>query len=160
VPPRFAPTALVTSEFPTSTDGMDSQRTRWEHGHLDMLLHHGLPLLARGLVRGDGRAVALALDLMVPPLTMLLLLTFGAGAAAVAVGGLTGAGWLAAAGAALPGLLMAAILVAWGRHGRDVLPFSHLLQLPMYVLWKIPIYFRFLAGRQVEWIRTRRRDEP
>jgi cellulose synthase/poly-beta-1,6-N-acetylglucosamine synthase-like glycosyltransferase len=160
VPPLFAPTALVTSEFPTSTEGMDSQRTRWEHGHLDMLLNFGVPLLWQGLRRADRLAIAMALDLIVPPLTMLMLVTIGAGALALAVG--IGTGWqpLVAGGIALPALMVTAVLAAWSRHGRDILPFGNLLQLPLYVFWKLPIYFRFLAGKQVEWIRTRRRDEP
>ncbi|WXG52253.1 MAG: glycosyltransferase family 2 protein [Candidatus Sedimenticola sp. (ex Thyasira tokunagai)] len=38
VPPMFCPGAKVSSIFPTSSDGVNSQRTRWEHGHLGMII--------------------------------------------------------------------------------------------------------------------------
>ncbi|MCU0773168.1 MAG: glycosyltransferase family 2 protein [Ideonella sp.] len=158
-PPLFVPQALVTSEFPDSAAGMDSQRTRWEHGHLDMLLRNAGPLLWRSVRRGDLRAAALALDLAVPPLTMLVLAVAGASVFGVAVGAWTGVPGLVMASGAIPVALTVTVLAAWARHGRDVLPLVQLIQLPIYVLWKLPIYFRFLVGRQVEWIRTRRREE-
>jgi len=56
-------------------------------------------------------------------------------------------------------LLCAATLLAWGRHGRAVLTLSDLLSVPGYVLWKIPLYLRFVFNRQIEWIRTERDGE-
>src|SRR5262249_12067737 len=36
-PSRFCPSALVTSQFPTSAQGAADQRRRWEHGSLMIL---------------------------------------------------------------------------------------------------------------------------
>jgi hypothetical protein len=124
-----------------------------------MLLRNVGPLLWRSVRRGDLRAAALALDLAVPPLTMLVLAVAGASVFGVAVGAWTGVPGLVMASGAIPVALTVTVLAAWARHGRDVLPLVQLIQLPIYVLWKLPIYFRFLVGRQVEWIRTRRREE-
>ena len=33
-PPMFCPDAVVNSHFPTSQEGLNIQRKRWEHGHL------------------------------------------------------------------------------------------------------------------------------
>src|SRR5262249_8178269 len=37
-PPSFCPTARITSYFPASIEGALSQRTRWERGHIGMML--------------------------------------------------------------------------------------------------------------------------
>ena len=40
------------------------------------------------------------------------------------------------------------------------LPFRHLLHVPFYVLWKIPLYLSLLVGKkQKTWERTARKDE-
>jgi hypothetical protein len=84
---------------------------------------------------------------------------------------LAGIGFTAAAGAAadhwLPFQLLATVflldvallLAAWWRHGRDELPFKALLLVPLYMLWKIPIYTGFFTRRQTGWNRTRRASE-
>ena len=64
--------------------------------------------------------------------------------------------WVAAL--AFAGLSFA-LLLAWWREGRSILPFSALLKTPLYVLWKIPIYVGFYINRQRGWNRTRREGE-
>jgi hypothetical protein len=158
--PRFEPRALVTSSFPEPGAASTRQRTRWEHGHIATLLQQGPRLLARGLARGDAACVALALDLMVPPLALLLTLTV----VAAAFNGIVG--WLlldfaapALASAASLGLLAVAVLLAWARAGRDLLRLSELACAPVYAAAKLPIYLAFLWGRQVEWVRAKRNGE-
>jgi hypothetical protein len=34
-----------------------------------------------------------------------------------------------------------------------------LARVPLYVLWKLPIYLRFVTARESRWIRTRRDGE-
>jgi hypothetical protein len=80
---------------------------------------------------------------------------------ALAVVGWLAAGWIApmaVAGTSL-GLLSAATLLAWYKHGRSVLTLADLLSVPSYVLWKIPLYLRFVFNRQIDWIRTQRDGE-
>jgi hypothetical protein len=158
-PPWFEPQALVTSEFPTSEQGAASQRTRWEHGHLQVLTSQAPPLIARGLLRADWRALALAVDLIVPPLA-LLVMTVLAATLLAALGGALGAGWEAFGfGLALLALLTVAVLSAWARFARGVVSLGEIARAPLYALNKVPVYVRYLAGRQSEWVRTRRRGE-
>jgi len=158
-PPQFAPDVLVTSSFPTTTQGVASQRQRWEHGHLAMLGHELPLLIASALMRLSPVALGLAADLLVPPLALLVLLLL----LALMVSSIAWwfAGWAAPLVIASTSfaLLLVAILLAWFRHGRSVLSFSDLLSVPSYVLWKIPLYLRFVLNRQIEWIRTQRDGE-
>jgi hypothetical protein len=52
--------------------------------------------------------------------------------------------------------VLLAIFAAWLRYGRQRLPFTTLLTAPFYILWKLPIYVRFLFRRQKAWVRTER----
>src|SRR3954451_6224269 len=62
----------VTSPLPTKRSGFMSQRTRWEHGHMRTMLTEVPRLLARFLVTGDVALLALALELAVPPLSLMV----------------------------------------------------------------------------------------
>lgn len=154
--PLFCPEALVTSEFPVSPKGLQSQRTRWEHGHLAMLFRDGPGLLLEGLRTRNAGLCALTLDMCVPPLALLVLV-------ALAFAALGGLAW-AVSGAvlpwslALPGpvLLAAAVLASWLRFGRDILSWRELAYAPIYALVKIPLYLKFVVQRQVAWVRSER----
>jgi hypothetical protein len=65
--PLFCPEARVSSEF-ASGDGLRAQRTRWEHGHLALLVNEVPALLLQAFTRRDAKLAALALDLCSPPL--------------------------------------------------------------------------------------------
>jgi cellulose synthase/poly-beta-1,6-N-acetylglucosamine synthase-like glycosyltransferase len=158
-PPTFCPGALVRGELPSGARAAAAQRTRWEHGHLQTLLTQVPRLVGAAFRRGRPGLLGLALELSVPPLSMLFLLWAAAGAVA--------GGWWAFGGPALPALLLAggglavllAILAAWLRFGREVLPPAGLLAAPVYVLGKVPIYLAFVFRRQRAWVRTER-DRP
>jgi cellulose synthase/poly-beta-1,6-N-acetylglucosamine synthase-like glycosyltransferase len=154
--PRFEPRALVTSRFPEPGAATTRQRTRWEHGHLATLLSDGPRLMARGLARRDLACVALALDLMVPPLALLLGLTTAMAAINLGAWALWDARVPVLASAMALALLGAMVLVAWARVGRDLLRLRELACAPLYAAAKLPIYLRFLIGRQVDWVRAKR----
>ncbi len=157
--PLFAPKAVVESTFAATHDAHEAQRTRWEHGHIDTLLH-GVPrLFMTALKRLDGASLAMALDLSVPPLA-LLMTNLAALFAVSAVWGVTGGSSMSASisGVALM-LVGLAVVLAWLRFGRDLLPGTTLLAAPWYALRKIPIYLRFLFARQTQWVRSRRDGE-
>lgn len=155
-PAQFCPEALVTSDFPSSADGITSQRTRWEHGHLGVILSLAPRIILQAILRGDSRLIALALDLCVPPLAFLLMLELGAcvaGATFYLSSGRDLPMWLAATSLALLGL---SVLLSWSRYGQRVISFAHLAYAPFYALGKIPVYLKFFVGRQVEWVRSKR----
>ncbi|MEO6367214.1 MAG: glycosyltransferase family 2 protein [Steroidobacteraceae bacterium] len=155
--PEFCPSALVTSQFAANVEGADSQRTRWEHGHMHLLVSRVPGLLWTSMRRGNLGALALAMDLLVPPLALLALLVAATSVASVTLA-LVHVAFLPAAWSALCvlTLLLAGVGCAWLRHGRDLLSMGDLARVPLYALRKIPIYVRFLVARQVSWIRARR----
>lgn len=154
--PLFCPDARVSSEFPRSPEGARSQRTRWEHGHLAVIVGEAPRLLLAALARRNLRLTALVLDLCVPPLALLTLAVFAvlaaAGVLALAGGGVLPFALAAGAGA----LLGMAVLLGWLGCGRHIVSFADLARAPLYALSKIPLYLRFLVRRQVDWVRSRR----
>lgn len=155
-PPLFCPQAKVGSVFPTEDEGVRSQRTRWEHGHLSVIASAGPRLLWRALVQRNAMLAAMVLDLMVPPLASLVLVLTVL-LAIDAVWWLSGGGALALVlvALAIAGLVFA-VGAAWVRYGRHLVTPRELLALPIYVAAKIPVYVRLFTKRQVEWVRTKR----
>jgi cellulose synthase/poly-beta-1,6-N-acetylglucosamine synthase-like glycosyltransferase len=154
--PLFCPRALVSSTFPASAAGIQSQRTRWEHGHLSVILSEAPSLLLESLKSRDTRLLALALDLCVPPLALLVL----AAAALWMVGAiyyvLAGAVLALAASTAGVLLIAASVLISWAAYGRQILSLRDLLFGVSYPLRKISLYFKFLFAREMQWVRSKR----
>jgi cellulose synthase/poly-beta-1,6-N-acetylglucosamine synthase-like glycosyltransferase len=155
-PPLFCPRALVTSSFPAAPDGVANQRTRWEHGHLGILTGQARVLLWQAIVQRNLQLVALLLDLCVPPLALLTLLVttvFATTAILFAYTRMVLPFYLSTASLLL---LMLAVLLAWSRHGKQVISLASLAMAPIYALSKIPLYLKFVVDRQVEWVRSKR----
>lgn len=157
--PRFVEHALVTSEAASARDTI-TQRTRWEHGFVKTARSHGLPLVSEGVVEGRWPLFWMGLHLLVPPLALL----FALGLALAGVLFLTG--WLAESGygpafavSAMLGAAGIAVFLAWLREGRSTLGFATLLRVPLYILWKIPVYLRLVRGAETQWVRTNRKGE-
>jgi cellulose synthase/poly-beta-1,6-N-acetylglucosamine synthase-like glycosyltransferase len=157
--PQFLPDAVFTSEFASSKEGFSAQRTRWEHGHLSLILGAVPRLLFRSIVSRDIDLLALALDLSVPPLALLTMMA--------------GVLWLLT----LPyyflaadytplilvsiacGMLAFSVFASWFRFGRTTISFRDLCFTVLYSVGKIPLYLRFLYARQFDWVRSKRNGE-
>lgn len=61
-PPQFCLEAVVTASLPQGKAAAQSQRTRWEHGRLDLTRRYWPKLMALGLAQGRLGLIALALD--------------------------------------------------------------------------------------------------
>jgi cellulose synthase/poly-beta-1,6-N-acetylglucosamine synthase-like glycosyltransferase len=155
-PAMFLPEARVDSPLPQERRAARTQRTRWEHGHLKTLLVQA-PRLAICAARHRRIDLAwLALDLAIPPLSLLvMLLAVGTTLSGLlwAILGLVGP--LVICGGASLGL-GAAVLMGWAVHCRQQVPLLVLLGAPLYALGKLPIYAAFLTRRQQQWVRTER----
>jgi cellulose synthase/poly-beta-1,6-N-acetylglucosamine synthase-like glycosyltransferase len=157
--PVYVESARVNGRLPDSTAGAATQRTRWEHGYLQTILTQ-CPRLAWTGVRGFRSDLLLvALDLVVPPLALLVLSGLVAVAVSLVEVWLNGTWWAVlmmglAAGAAGMGLS-----VAWVVFARKRFPLRAMVSIPAYVLKKLPIYTGFLVHRQQAWVRTERRLE-
>jgi cellulose synthase/poly-beta-1,6-N-acetylglucosamine synthase-like glycosyltransferase len=155
-PPKFCPDGQVTGQLPHQQQATRSQRTRWEHGHLQTLLTQVPRLLQEAIRQRRLDLLALSLHLSVPPLSLLILL-WGTVTVLASLAGVLGISWLPARLLAIEGLLIVgSILAAWIRFGRGRLPIQSLLAVPLYILWKIPLYLAFLVRPQTRWIRTER----
>ena len=154
--PVFCPSAICTSEFATSARGAQSQRQRWEHGHVRMILHMPRAVFT-GLRRGKWEVLTLAADLIVPPLTLWVLIV-GASFTVIVLLTLVGvpptAFFISLAGALA---LALAVFLTWFSHGRDILPMRDITAVGRYILGKLPLYARIFSGRASnEWVRTDR----
>jgi cellulose synthase/poly-beta-1,6-N-acetylglucosamine synthase-like glycosyltransferase len=156
---RFCPDVLVLSSFPTQGEGTRTQRARWEHGHLSMMFSAVPRMLGQALRRRDGALLALAIDLTIPPLALLVMLVVMCTAISLVVGLVTGAYSPFVVGALDLALVTIAVGRSWWRYGRARLPLTVLALAPWYAIAKIPLYARFLVARETEWIRSKR-DAP
>jgi cellulose synthase/poly-beta-1,6-N-acetylglucosamine synthase-like glycosyltransferase len=156
-PPMFFPSAVVTSEFPASVRGTDSQRQRWEYGHIELILTLGARFIFLAIARRNLALLALALDMAIPPVTVLGLLVIGMAAIAglsVCFGSSPVA--LFVSGVSLVALVLA-VLLSWLRYGHDVLPLGSSLLIGPYVVGKLRLYRQFLQrGFVLKWKRTDR----
>lgn len=156
-PPLYLPSAVVESDFPTNEEGSRSQRQRWEHGHLSMLISDIPRLAAQALLKRNGRLLAMCMDVCIPPLALLgVFLVFNA----LLAGLLLAAGWVSSAAATIAWAAVlvfgAAVMVGWWSVGRRWVNAMDLLMVPLYIAAKIPIYIGFLFRKPVSWIKTRR----
>ena len=156
-PPLFCPTAIVKSSFPPTLQGAVSQRERWEHGHVGLSFMKAPELICRALVSGNMGLLALALDIAVPPLTLLgclnvlallttsLAVLFGVAPLGLYVSAVSFTAFLVA------------VLLAWLTHGRDVLPVYSIVLVGSYIFAKLGLYLRLLRhGPISRWTRTDR----
>lgn len=147
--------AQVTSSA-APIESSRAQRSRWEHGFLRTAATKGLPLLLEGLVKRSRNLTTLGAHLLVPPLALLMLLSVTGLAIAAAVGFSTGHWIPLTVGGSAFAFSGVMLLVSWWYYGRAVLPFADLLRIPLYIIWKIPIYIGFFTRNQKDWNRTQR----
>jgi cellulose synthase/poly-beta-1,6-N-acetylglucosamine synthase-like glycosyltransferase len=155
-PPMLVEGATVWSPA-ASASGTLTQRRRWEGGFLATMLKTAPAALARSLRRGDGRGLCAALDLCIPPLALLFLLN----AAALLLSGLGvlagGAAWPILGQIAVGAVAAIAVVLAWFREGRRFASAGTLLRLPLYVVWKLPMYVGLARrGAPEDWLRSGR----
>ena len=157
-PPMFCPEAEVSSTFPTSAVAADHQRQRWEQGHVDLILARAPRLIASAIVRRDLGLFVLALDLAVPPLVLLGLLTAGVLLLASLVTWLGGSPMALIISAVNLLTFTAAIVLSWITFARDILPPRVLWSVAPYAVRKFDLYRRVLSGSRIsQWIRTDRK---
>lgn len=150
--PLFLHEAVVTSVFPPSEVATNTQRARWEHGHLSVIMNEAPKLIVGAIKNKNVQMLGMACDLLIPPLAMLTLLCLTVFVLSILLANkltlfLT---------LVLLGCLLLAVLLAWIKFGREIISFKQLCYAPIYALVKIPLYFKFFINRQVEWVRSKR----
>jgi len=156
--PAFCPDALVTSAFPVSQSAADIQRARWEHGSMNVARKNALSLFGSAIARADLRLGAMALDLAIPPLSVL----FAIHLASLAVSApllFFNAGLAFALAAVSFSIFIIAAGAAWAAFGRTILPVRALGEIVGFLAGKTRVYGA--GGRQStkRWTRTGRDGE-
>lgn len=155
-PPIFCPQIQVTGRLPQEQTAATVQRTRWEHGNLQILFTQVPHLLRSAIQLKRWELFVLALELSVPPLSLLVIF-WGLGMAGAILINLLGAGMFAVTLFAIMGVMIfLAIFFAWIKFGHKIISGFALLSVPLYLLWKVPIYLGFLINPEKNWIRTQR----
>jgi cellulose synthase/poly-beta-1,6-N-acetylglucosamine synthase-like glycosyltransferase len=155
-PSSFCPDARVIGNLPTSTVAAKSQRTRWEHGHLQTILKYVPQLVSAALRQKRFDLLMSAIDLCIPPLSLFTVIWFGVTFVSLLFALVT-TQWIANTIAVSAGvMLLTAILISWAKFARSDLPLRELFAIPFYIIWKMPLYLKFLIQPQKVWIRTER----
>jgi cellulose synthase/poly-beta-1,6-N-acetylglucosamine synthase-like glycosyltransferase len=156
------PPALITDSFVWSggstEHGTLTQRRRWEGGYLATAFRQGPHETLRAVLRVSPREFLAGLDLMVPPLALFAALNIAVLFVAAVLTWLAEAQWWPVlVQLALLAMAGGAVFAAWRREGREFISLGVLLRLPLYVLWKLPMYFGLArTGTPKEWLRTGR----
>jgi hypothetical protein len=153
----FCPSAVITSQFAASVKGAGTQRKRWEHGHIDTIIKLAPRLLITAIAGRRWGLLALTLDLLVPPLSLLAILAVGilAVASSAALIGVSPAASAISATSLLA--FTAAAVLAWINYGRDVVPLEAIFSIAPYILGKLSLYREVASGKtDTRWIRTDR----
>ncbi|WP_163868566.1 exopolysaccharide biosynthesis GT2 family glycosyltransferase EpsU [Myxococcus eversor] len=159
---HYAWEAEVQGEMVSAEKQSRSQRQRWEGGRSQMRKLHGWPLLKDALKQRSGLLLDLSMDVLVPPLSQLVLAAVGSAVAAAVLVWLSGgtAVWASAlAGFALMSL-GAYVLRGWWVSGVGPRGLLDLAWAPVYVVWKVGLMLRGPgAEKRGEWVRTSREAE-
>ncbi len=155
-PPVLCPDATVYSDFPEQSSAELSQRTRWEHGHLQTIIHQVPKLIVAALRQINHKPLALALDIGVPPLSLLIILTGLTLSVLAGISVWTNSWHAFQVLAASFSFFLAMLSLIWQRYGRVYLSAQEMAGIPRYILSKLSIYLGFFLKRQKEWIRTDR----
>ena len=154
--PLYCPGVRVISDAPSAEGAVTTQRQRWETGSLQILLGTAPRMILRALRSGRFNLLAMALDLLVPPL-MLLVMVLGGLLAVTAVSWLVGGSSLTLIVAAVAfTALVLTLILAWLRHARHTVSIADLAQLPAILVRKLSFYAQSWRNRNRGWIRTDR----
>ena len=155
--PYFVSEARVLSYFPVSQAGGEQQRSRWEKGHIDNIVDLVPAALLRSIRDRNLGLAALAVDMAIPPLALLVLVTIVCEILAGILFALSGSPTALAISSSSILLLVFGTGVAWAAIGRDVLPFRELIRLPLHAIGKFGLYRSISSGKAASaWIRTDR----
>lgn len=150
----FAPDAIVHTQLPRSLAVARKQSERWERGRLDSMRHHVPALLSDGLRRRSWSSIDGAIELLIPPFSLLIALMVGLFGLSL----LSGVGTLIASSTI--GLVALCLYTLRGlalasRHYPQI--YRALLFVPAFVVWRLYLYVGVVLRRgRVQWTRTLR----
>ncbi len=157
---HYAGEAHVYGEMVSSEKASRSQRSRWEGGRLQMAKRHALPLLKRAIKERDPILADLAMDVLVPPLSILVTATAVGVAASATLAVVTRRPNAALVLFGASGVCLAAYaLRGWQVSGTGGRGLATLCYAPVYVAWKATLGLRRSRKDPDAWVRTSRQGE-
>jgi cellulose synthase/poly-beta-1,6-N-acetylglucosamine synthase-like glycosyltransferase len=156
----YAEEAQVLGEMVAGEQASRSQRRRWEGGRLRMAKQHALPLLKKAAEKGDPVLLDLAFDVLVPPLTYVVVAALvGLGLGALVYTPSAHAGVAVRLYGVATAMLAFYVLKGWWLSGVGLRGLLDLLYAPVYMVWKLALLLWRPSHKKDEWVRTRREAE-
>jgi cellulose synthase/poly-beta-1,6-N-acetylglucosamine synthase-like glycosyltransferase len=156
----YAWEADVLGEMVSGGAASKSQRHRWEHGRAQMLKTHGWPLLRDALKERSKLLFDLSMDVLVPPLSRVVVLSVLGSMASTALLVLTGHGaWASTAFGLSLFAIGLYVFAGWLHSGTGLRGLVDLAMAPVYVAWKAVAAIQQPKGKKDEWVRTTREGE-
>lgn len=153
----YAGEASVYGEMPSSEHASRTQRERWEGGRSRLARTRGVPLLLLALRRRSAVLADIAIDLLVPPLSYLVVLTVGGVCLSVVATGLKLALPVAVLPWAVSGVAIAGYVVrGWQRSHTGLRGVADLVWAPVYLVWKLVARLSRPGKGLDQWVRTAR----
>lgn len=149
----YAPAAIIWSAMPTSLKQSQSQQMRWESGRLELARRHVLRLLWSTIRTGNTALFDAAMEILVPPLSVLAGLVI-----CCCVGAFLLPSYLGIRlGVALVVGLMLYVLVGLRLARLPLAAYRSLLFAPAYIVWKLWVYaVALVSSGNRRWVRTSR----
>lgn len=154
----YADEAHVDGEMVSGERASRQQRQRWEHGRFQLIQAKTGQLLAAALRRPSALCLDLAFDLLVLPLSYVVINVVALAGLSLLAGLMHGGSlawlWVALSCAAA---LLVYVLRGWQLSGTGPRGLVDLARAPFFLLWKIALMMRPHNSR--EWVRTDR-EQP
>lgn len=159
-PARFLPEHKVSSTFMQDPSIVQAQKSRWEHGHMQVMTGYLPNLIVMALRRRNSALALLAIDLCIPPVALYFLLLCAGLSGSLLLACYWPAAYVPAVVTIMSALcFVTAIGLGWYVFGRRIISAAELISTPLYALWKLPIYIAFCLKKRSHWVRTKRKDE-
>jgi len=155
---HYAHEAHVYGEMVTSAKASNSQRQRWEGGRAALAGSRGWPLIAAAIARRSAVLFDLAVDILVPPLSTLVVWNVAGLTYAVVVRFVLGQPVSSAIWIANLGVIGVYVLRGWSLSGTGARGLVDLGAAPFYVVWKMWLRMS-QADKPNTWVRTTREGE-
>ncbi|MCU0489981.1 MAG: glycosyltransferase [Chloroflexaceae bacterium] len=151
----FAPDAIVWAEMPNSLAASNSQNARWEQGRVEMVRNYVPRLLWKSVQRAKFVLFDAAMEQIIPPFSIVTIASVVCLLAALVLQAPL-AVWLGVALVVGQVIYVITGLVLARAPGKV---YQALLYAPIFVIWKVLLYGRVLAGGSPKgWVRTARND--
>lgn len=149
----YSDESYVNGEMAATEGAARSQRQRWEGGRLQLIRKKVPALLRAAVVRPSRVCLDLAFDLLLPPLSYVVLNVAGVLALSFVGPDSLRAAWLPIGLADLAALVIY-VFRGWMLSGTGLAGMADLLRVPAFLVWKIVIIL--VQPKPRAWIRTQR----